>query len=179
VWQVSPMSPTVLIADDDRVARAILASWLQAAGFECWQTVPHRAAAEARARRPKATIVGVHVTRDAAIALARSLSENPEPTSVVVLSRPDLAFALAATEAGAFDCLPWPTSEQGLVESVTRAVDASADASRAHLRARDDDHARQMELATALRTVRALAAAHGRDGLSTANLADLGRPRCS
>jgi putative nucleotidyltransferase with HDIG domain len=55
--------------------------------------------------------------------VAHSLVNWPDPAAVIVVSRPDLGIALQASRMGATDCLPWPTSATGVVDTVRRAVE--------------------------------------------------------
>jgi putative two-component system response regulator len=113
----------ILIAENDARTRGLLARWLEGAGFECAPTRTDAALAEAERRRPDAALVSVAASDEGAMQVAHSLVNWPDAAAVIVLSRPDLDIALQAARIGASDCLPWPTSSGGVVDSVRRAVE--------------------------------------------------------
>jgi putative two-component system response regulator len=118
------VAPRILIAENDSGAREQLASWLQGAGFACSSTETGEALAEARRQPPDVALVGVTVPEDGGMWIVRSLRAQPTPPGVVVMSgSPGLEIATAATKLGAVDCLPWPSSERSIVESVRRAAE--------------------------------------------------------
>jgi putative two-component system response regulator len=113
----------ILIAENDAHTRGLLAEWLEGAGFECALTPTDRALAEAARRQPDAALVSVGASDEGSMRVAHSLVNWPDAAAVIVLSRPDLDIALQAARIGASDCLPWPTSSGGVVDSVRRAVE--------------------------------------------------------
>jgi putative nucleotidyltransferase with HDIG domain len=118
------VSPRILIAENDCDARGQLAGWLEQAGFICAQTDASEALTEARRNPPDAAIVGVAVPDNGGMWVLRNLLSQADHVGVVVVSTPaDLEVAVAAGRLGAIDCLPWPTSQGGVVEAVQRAVE--------------------------------------------------------
>jgi putative nucleotidyltransferase with HDIG domain len=118
------VSPRILIAENDRDARGQLAGWLEDAGFVCAQTDASEALTEARRHPPDAAIVGVAVPDNGGMWVVRNLLAQADHVGVVVVSTPaDLEVAMAAGRLGAIDCLPWPTSQGGIVDAVQRAVE--------------------------------------------------------
>ena len=118
------MSPRILIAENDRDARGQLAGWLEEAGFICAQTDASEALTEARRHPPDAAIVGVAVPDNGGMWVVRNLLSQADHVGVVVVTTPaDLEVAMAAGRLGAIDCLPWPTSQGGIVDAVQRAVE--------------------------------------------------------
>jgi putative nucleotidyltransferase with HDIG domain len=118
------VSPRILIAENDRDARGQLAGWLEEAGFVCAQTDASEALTEARRHPPDAAIVGVAVPDNGGMWVVRNLLSQADHVGVVVVSTPaDLEVAMAAGRLGAIDCLPWPTSQNGIVDAVQRAVE--------------------------------------------------------
>jgi putative two-component system response regulator len=116
------VSSRILIAENDPDTRGLLAAWLERAGFECAPTATAGALAEAERRHPDAALVSVDGSEDDPMRVAHSLANWPDAAAVIVLSRPDLDIALQAARIGASDCLPWPTSSVGVVDTVRRAV---------------------------------------------------------
>jgi response regulator RpfG family c-di-GMP phosphodiesterase len=114
----------ILIAENDREARGKLGNWLEEAGYICAQTDASGALTEARRNPPDAALVGVSVPDEGGMWVVRSLRSQSSQVGVVVLSTPaDFEVAVASGKLGAIDCLPWPTSQNGVVEAMTRAVD--------------------------------------------------------
>jgi len=102
----------------------MLAGWLEDAGFVCAQTDASEALTEARRNPPDAAIVGVAVPDNGGMWVVRNLLSQADHVGVVVVSQPaDMEVAVAAGRLGAIDCLPWPTSQNGIVEAVQRAVE--------------------------------------------------------
>ena len=116
------MSSRILIAENDCATRGLLAAWLEDAGYACVPTAADEAVAEAEIHRPDAVLVGVDGPDGEGMRIAHSLTASDDAAAVIVVSRPDLEIALAASRLGAIDCLPWPTSERGVVDAVERAV---------------------------------------------------------
>ena len=118
------MSPRILIAENDGEARGQVAGWLEAAGFVCTQADSRDALSAVRQQQPDAAVVGVSVPDEGGMFVLRTIRSQAEQVGVVVLSTPpDLEVAVAAGKLGAVDCLPWPTSQNGVVDAVRRAVD--------------------------------------------------------
>ena len=118
------VSPRILIVENDRDARGQLAGWLEEAGFACAQTDASEALTEARRYPPDAALVGVAVPDNGGMWVVRNLLAQADHVGVVVVSTPaDLEVAMAAGRLGAIDCLPWPTSQGGIVDAVQRAVE--------------------------------------------------------
>ncbi len=117
------MSPRILIAENDAQTRGLLAEWLEGAGFECALTPTSGALAEAERRQPDAALVSVDAADGDPMRVAHSLVNWPDAAAVIVVSRPDLGIALQAARIGATDCLPWPTSPHGVIDTVRRAVE--------------------------------------------------------
>jgi putative two-component system response regulator len=114
----------ILIADNDSGAREQLSGWLEGAGFACASTGTGEALAEARRQPPDVAVVGVNVPDDGGMWIVRSLRGQQAPPALVVMSTtPSIDVAAAATKLGAVDCLPWPSSERSIVESVRRAAE--------------------------------------------------------
>ncbi len=118
------MAPRILIAENDSEARGQLASWLEDAGYVCAQTDASEALSEARRHPPDAALVGVSIPDEGGMWVVRSLRTQSAQVGVVVLSNPgDFDVAVASGRLGAVDCLPWPTSQPGIVDAMTRAVE--------------------------------------------------------
>jgi putative two-component system response regulator len=117
-----PVSSRILIAENDPDTRGLLATWLERAGFECAPTSMAGALAEAERRRPDAALVSFDTPEGDPMQVAHRLVNWPDAAAVIVLSRPDLDIALQAARMGASDCLPWPTSSLGVVDTVRHAV---------------------------------------------------------
>ena len=114
----------ILIAENDSEARGQLASWLEEAGYICAQTDASEALSEARRHPPDAALVGVSVPDEGGMWVVRTLRSQSAQVGVVVLSTPpDFEVAVASGRLGAIDCVPWPTSQTGIVEAMTRAVE--------------------------------------------------------
>ena len=110
----------ILIAENDREARGKLGGWLEEAGYICAQTDASEALTEARRHPPDAALVGVSVPDEGGMWVVRSLRSQSSQVGVVVLSTPaDFEVAVASGRVGAIDCLPWPTSQSGVVEAMT------------------------------------------------------------
>ena len=121
---ISIVASRILIAENDREARGKLGSWLEEAGYICAQTDASEALSEARRHPPDAALIGVSVPDEGGMWVVRSLRSQSSQVGVVVLSTPaDFEVAVASGRVGAIDCLPWPTSQNGVVEAMTRAVD--------------------------------------------------------
>ena len=128
------MSSRVLIAENNGDARGLLAGWLETAGYVCAQTDARDALSEARQHPPDAVVVGVGVPDEGGMFVLRTLRSQAEQVGVVVLSTPpNFDVAVAAGRLGAVDCLPWPTSESGVVDAVRRAVEWRSTAQAAEL----------------------------------------------
>src|SRR5687768_2029607 len=135
------VSPRILIAENDGTARGQVAGWLEAAGFICTQADARDALSAVRRQMPDAAVVGVSVPDEGGMFVVRTIRSQAEQVGVVVLSTPpDLDVAVAAGKLGAVDCLPWPTSENGVVEAVRRAVDW-----RSMTRAAEQSHRRLLD----------------------------------
>ena len=118
------MASRILIAENDPEARGQLGSWLEQAGYICAQTDASEALTEARRHPPDAALVGVSVPDEGGMWVVRSLRAQSSQVGVVVLSTPpDFEVAVASGRLGAIDCVPWPTSQSGIVEAMTRAVE--------------------------------------------------------
>lgn len=118
------MASRILIAENDSEARGQLACWLEEAGYICAQTDASEALSEARRHPPDAALVGVSVPDEGGMWVVRTLRSQSAQVGVVVLSNPgDFEVAVASGRLGAVDCLPWPTSQPGIVEAMTRAVE--------------------------------------------------------
>ena len=118
------MASRILIAENDSEARGQLACWLEEAGYVCAQTDASEALSEARRHPPDAALVGVSVPDEGGMWVVRTLRAQSAQVGVVVLSTPpDFEVAVASGRLGAIDCVPWPTSQTGIVEAMTRAVD--------------------------------------------------------
>jgi putative two-component system response regulator len=129
------VSSRILIAQNDCTSRGLLAEWLQRAGYECVASSTDEALAQSERYQCDAVLVSVADAADQSMETARQLATRPG-AAVIVVSRPDLDIALEAARAGAVDCLPWPSSEGGVLESVERAVHyhESADTSSSRVR---------------------------------------------
>ena len=118
------MASRILIAENDSKARGQLAGWLEEAGYVCAQTDASEALSEARRHPPDAALVGVSVPDEGGMWVVRSLRSQSAGVGVVVLATPpDFEVAVASGRLGAIDCVPWPTSQTGIVEAMNRAVD--------------------------------------------------------
>jgi putative two-component system response regulator len=114
----------ILIAENNSEARGQVASWLEQAGYICAQTDASEALTEARRHPPDAALVGVTVPDEGGMWVVRTLRAQSSQVVVVVLSTPpDFEVAVASGRLGAIDCVPWPTSQNGIVEAMTRAVE--------------------------------------------------------
>ncbi len=114
----------ILIAENNSEARGQLACWLEAAGYICAQTDASEALSEARRHPPDAALIGVSVPDEGGMWVVRTLRSQSAQVGVVVLSTPpDFEVAVASGRLGAIDCLPWPTSQTGIVDAMTRAVE--------------------------------------------------------
>jgi putative two-component system response regulator len=114
----------ILIAENNSEARGQVASWLEQAGYICAQTDASEALSESRRHPPDAALVGVTVPDEGGMWVVRTLRAQASQVGVVVLSTPpDFEVAVASGRLGAIDCVPWPTSQNGIVEAMTRAVE--------------------------------------------------------
>jgi putative nucleotidyltransferase with HDIG domain len=136
------VSPRILIAENDCDARGQLAGWLEQAGYVCTQATADEALSAVRRQMPDAAVVGVTVPDEGGMFVVRTLRSQAAQVGVVVVSTPpDFDVAVAASRLGAVDCLPWPTSSDGVVSAVRRAVDwrsATRAAEHAHQQLLDE-----------------------------------------
>jgi putative nucleotidyltransferase with HDIG domain len=116
------VSSRILITENDRTSGGQLTEWLQRAGYQCVRSSTDDALANAERYRCDAALVSVDHAADGSMDTARLLATRRGGAAVIVVARPDLEVALEAARAGAVDCLPWPSSEDGVLETVERAV---------------------------------------------------------
>ena len=113
----------ILIADNNSGVRDQMAGWLEGAGFACSSTDTGEALAEVSRQQLDVAVVGVSVPDDGGMWVVRSLRTQPTPVGVVVMSAtPNLDVATTANRLGAVDCLPWPSSQNSIIEAVKRAA---------------------------------------------------------
>jgi response regulator RpfG family c-di-GMP phosphodiesterase len=114
----------ILIVDDDAAARAMLAGWLGAAGYDCEALAePEAALATCEHDPPDAAIIGIGGAGDDGMKLARTLCEQRSDLGVIVMSAArSFEHGVAAMRMGAFDYLLTPCTRGELLESVDRAV---------------------------------------------------------
>ncbi|WP_174296381.1 nitrogen regulation protein NR(I) [Sphingomonas bacterium] len=114
----------VLVVDDDRAIRTVVAQALRRAGHEVTAVATLRELDAALAReRPDVLLTDVVLPDgdglERAAAVARS---HPELPVIVFSARNTLSTAVRATEAGAFDYLPKPFDLDMLTRSVAAAL---------------------------------------------------------
>jgi putative nucleotidyltransferase with HDIG domain len=123
---------SILIAENDRDARGLLAGWLGDAGYVCATADTADALAHARQQLPQAVLVSVSAIDDGGMWILRTLKAQTDPVATVaVTASPGLELLGAARRLGAFECLPWPSSRATVVDSVQRALDWRATAAEA------------------------------------------------
>jgi putative nucleotidyltransferase with HDIG domain len=114
---------SILIAENDHDARALMAGWLGEVGHVCATADTADALAHARRNPPEAALITVTSVDDGAMWVLRSLKGDDLPVATVAVTpNPNLDIAGAARRVGAVDCLPWPSSRATVLESVTRAL---------------------------------------------------------
>jgi response regulator RpfG family c-di-GMP phosphodiesterase len=115
---------SILIAENDRQARGLIAGWLADAGYVCATTDTSEALTEVRRQAPEAALITVRAVDDAGMWVLRRLGSESTPVATVALTHgQDLEVVGAAQRVGAFECLPWPSSRAAVVASVQRALD--------------------------------------------------------
>jgi response regulator RpfG family c-di-GMP phosphodiesterase len=117
------VSSTVLIADDDVLARGTLGGWLETAGYDCVPSGTADALGTMRRDATDAVIVGVNHVDDGGMWIVRRLCSQANPVGVIVVATPpSIEIATSASRLGAVDCLPGPSSATELLNAVRRAV---------------------------------------------------------
>jgi putative nucleotidyltransferase with HDIG domain len=115
---------SILIAENDRDARGLVAGWLGDAGYVCATADTADALQQARQHPPAAALVTVTSVDDGGMWVLRTLKGEDAPVATVALTpNPDLAIAGTARRLGAFECLPWPSSRATVLDSVQRALE--------------------------------------------------------
>jgi putative two-component system response regulator len=119
----SPVSSTILIADDDTQARGTVGGWLEQAGYDCVATRTGDALAALQDHVTGAAIVGVGHAGDGGMWIIRRLRALPDPVGIVVVATPpSFGVATAANRLGVIDCLPGPADPATLLDAVRRAL---------------------------------------------------------
>lgn len=120
--------PKVLIVDDEEMMRTALEQWLSLSGFD-----PHVAASADLALqmvddvRPDVILSDVRMPGLDGMAFLRAVRERRLPAEVILITgHGDVAMAVEAMRAGAFDFLQKPYVPDQLVETLRRAAEQVA-----------------------------------------------------
>jgi DNA-binding NtrC family response regulator len=115
--------PDVLVVDDRRDSRELVACWLDRAGQPARLAETDAAALEAMATAPvAAVVVSVRAPAEDRIALARCLRTlSPDVALIFVTGDSGIGLVLARAGIAPFDYLAEPFTEQELADTVTRA----------------------------------------------------------
>jgi response regulator RpfG family c-di-GMP phosphodiesterase len=115
---------SVLIAENDRQVRGLIAGWLEDAGYACVTADTSNALAETRIQPPAVVLVAVYRPDDPGMWVLRRLASERVPVATIALIQAeDLNLVESARRVGAFDCLPWPSSSATVIASIQRAID--------------------------------------------------------
>jgi DNA-binding NtrC family response regulator len=123
---VSPREPRVLIVDDDRMFRRVVAHGLEEAGLRVEHDdgtgdVPSRVIAAA----PDVVLLDLNLPGRDGLDILRALTEvRCDARVIMVTGNEDLPTAVRAMRAGAFDYVTKPVQLEALLLSIERAVEA-------------------------------------------------------
>lgn len=120
--------PLVLLVEDDRAGRVLLARWLQEAGFRVEQAHNGLQALErAFDSRPDVVVTDLHIPGIDGFELARRLKQDPRTLDVPVLAVTGyVAFASdpgRALRAGCDAVLPKPYSPEDLEAAIRNLIE--------------------------------------------------------
>ncbi len=123
---------SILIADNDRGVRGLLAAWLADAGHVCAISDAAGALACLHEHDPGVALVGVASAGDSGTWILRALKTGRSAVAAVAVTpNPGLEVLGETRRLGAFECLPWPSSRATVIEAVQRALDWQAAAAEA------------------------------------------------
>lgn len=114
-----PVSPTVLIADDDDDVRDVIAYKLQMAGYRTLSADNGRSALTiAREQRPKVIVMDVSMPQLDGLTVCRELRACPTTADLPVLIISGTHRSDAGLDSGADDYLPKPFSQTEMLRRV-------------------------------------------------------------
>jgi DNA-binding response OmpR family regulator len=112
----------VLVVEDDRALRALLARFLDAAGFECVQAETVDEAVAALDAAPIDVVLSdVNLPVRSGLDLVERVRANWPGTAIVLVSGDTLDVAALATRSGAHGWLAKPFTRRAVLETVSRA----------------------------------------------------------
>lgn len=123
---IARMRPTILVADDEAVLRALARATLSRAGYDVLEAADGQEALElAHGARPDVIVLDLMMPRKSGLEVLRELRADPElaPIPVVMLTaRTRTADRRAAAEAGTDRFLAKPFSPRELSETVAELL---------------------------------------------------------
>ena len=149
---------TVLVADENVLARADVRDGLTRAGFRVSEASGAAEAVSKLKRRHFDCVVAGASSAEILLAAIPSLRDRAETPVIVVADRYDAEMAMREASSGAIDRLTRPVSLAGLIAAVARAMDSSVD----ELHARRIMLARSAEVHASLARLVATARVGGR-----------------
>ncbi len=121
----TPLTPRVLVVDDERYVREIVRRWLERVGYECTCAESVGAACEILQQQTFDIVTSdISMPGQSGIELLRTIKENYPETAVLMLTaNADTRLAIQALTLGAYGYLLKPVEQEELLCQIERALE--------------------------------------------------------